>query len=127
MTLIIVHVPHFLTNHDHGGLSNSPTQRPRSCHYCTFLCSSVLHFSSIFSIAACFATTSSYDAGGNFFMTASYSFISVFHFQPYSSGSGNSGDSICADFHCRAVKCARRTFSSNASYLGGIFCDSDCF
>ena len=67
------------------------------------------------------------DAGGNFFMTASYSFISVFHFQPYSSGSGNSGDSICADFHCRAVKCARRTFSCNASYLGGIFCDSDCF
>ena len=46
--------------------------------------------------------------GSNFVMTASYRCISMFHFQPYCSGLGNSGDGICADFHSRAVHCTRR-------------------
>ena len=44
-----------------------------------------------------------FGAGGNYVMTASYSCISVYHFQPYCSRSCNSGDGICADFDCRAV------------------------
>ena len=118
MTLTIVCVHHFLPNHDHGCISNHPSQHCRSSHTCTFLCSSVLHFSGIYIcyIAASFATTNSLmvhsGAGGNFVMTT-YCCISMTYFPPICSESGNIGDVICADFRCRAVQCARRTFTGS--------------